>query len=98
MPSSHQSPYDLPINKNGTWPTGLNMLLNVLNEYQTFTLQFPQCTTVIHLKMVWQRKDMEWALQQINSWMQVRGLDENLGLCTTTKTIAQAIKRGKESG
>jgi hypothetical protein len=63
------SPHDLTINKNGTWPTGLNMLLIFLNESKKFTLQFPQRTTMIHLKMVRQRKDMEWVLQQINSWV-----------------------------
>jgi hypothetical protein len=46
--------------------------------------------------MVRQKKDIEWALQQINSWMPVKGLDKNLGLCTTTKAMAHAKKKGKD--
>jgi hypothetical protein len=46
--------------------------------------------------MVRKKKDTGWVSQQINSWTPVRGLDENSGLRTTTKVLAQALKRGKE--
>jgi hypothetical protein len=46
--------------------------------------------------MVRKKKDTGWLLQQINSWTPVRGLDDNSGLRTTTKVLAQALKRGKE--
>ena len=38
--------------------------------------------------MVWQKKDIEWAFQQITSWTPVRGLTENLGLSTTAQAMA----------
>jgi hypothetical protein len=46
--------------------------------------------------MVRKKKDTGWVSQQINSWTPVRGLDDNSGLRTTTKALAQALKRGKE--
>jgi hypothetical protein len=59
-------------------------------------IHFSSLPCIFLLKMVRKKKDTGWVLQQINSWTPVRGLDENSGLPTTTKVLAQALNWGKE--